>query len=327
MSSSESPYLSPVIALMDVEHGEGEYKNYEANNEHDALLPSHFITVDSEHSARLPSPHTPSSAGSFCTRSHFNLLHLSIAFVAGSLACFFGQYALCGPNCFSDLSAAGHDAVAPPYVASTEVHNYPPASPTNAFPSFFPTGVGHAGGTPTGAEPAVIATAPSYPIHSGAAVLVAPASLGGTGKSKGKYDLFKKWGNLSPWYSVDRNAFGLDSGPETPETCRVTGLHFLHRHGARYPTAWGKPSYSHRIPRKKLIYIVASYGGPAPFAQRLNQAASKWTASRDLEFMNEWCACPLLALYIHPHLSSRTYKLGEESMYFSSIQCLYSRVL
>jgi hypothetical protein len=39
---------------------------------------------------------------------------------------------------------------------------------------------------------------------------------------------------------MGRGAFGVHSGPETPHTCRVTGLHLLHRHGARYPTAWGE---------------------------------------------------------------------------------------
>ncbi|KAJ4475816.1 hypothetical protein C8R41DRAFT_964937 [Lentinula lateritia] len=66
------------------------------------------------------------------------------------------------------------------------------------------------------------------------------------------WDLFKHWGNLSPWYSNERGTFGLDSGPRTPDTCRVTGMHFWHRHGARYPTAW------------------ASFGGPADFAGMLH---------------------------------------------------------
>ncbi|KAG6881031.1 hypothetical protein C0993_003155, partial [Termitomyces sp. T159_Od127] len=126
---------------------------------------------------------------------------------------------------------------APPYVGSTQVHKFPPASPTNANPTLSPSNVGYPGGTPTGAEPNVIETAPAYPIHSGAAQLVAPNTLGSKANEGKKFDLFRKWGNLSPWYSVGR-AFGIDSEPTVPDTCRVTGLHFLHRHGARYPTAW-----------------------------------------------------------------------------------------
>lgn len=185
-------------------------------------------------------------------RSQFGLCHLLVAFLAGTLACGLTQLVVCGPSCFTGrntttktagFSAASNNELAPPWVGSTERHPFPPPSPTNAYPSLFPTNVGYAGGTPTGAEAAVIATAPVYPIHTGAAQLVVPATLGDKGNKNGgdkDFDMFKKWGNLSPWYSVGRNAFGIDSGPETPETCRVTGLHFLHRHGARYPTAWGE---------------------------------------------------------------------------------------
>ncbi|KAJ7130984.1 phosphoglycerate mutase-like protein [Mycena filopes] len=263
---------------MDVERGSREYNKPYDSAESESLLPS-----TNGQQAKRPTevPYAPHSCYS---KPRFGLNHLLISFVTGTLACFLAQYAICGSSCFTYRNTDTDTAVvvpteiqalASPWAGSTERHNFPPATPTNAFPSLFPTNVGYAGGTPTGAEPAVVATAPSYPMHAGAAVLVVPDSFT---KSKGKkYDLFKKWGNLSPWHSVDRTAFGLDSGPETPETCRVTGLHFLHRHGARYPTAY------------------ASYGGPANFSGRLNALAAKWTASGDLAFMNEW-----------------TYKLGEE---------------
>ncbi|KAF8894812.1 histidine phosphatase superfamily [Infundibulicybe gibba] len=261
----------------DVEAGR-EYKAYEAENERDALL-SKEGNVDR---IRMP----PDSLAKRITGQQFGWLHVSAAFLSGLIACFILQYAVCGPERFRSTSSgdsvtpsSNHDnALAPPYVGSTEVHNFPPAAPTNAFPSLFPTNVGYPGGTPTGAEPAVIATAPAYPIHTGAAQLVLPATLGKkVGKIPKEFDMFKKWGNLSPWFSVDRTAFGLDSGPEVPDTCRVTGLHFLHRHGARYPTQW------------------ASYGGPAKFAKKINDNAAKWNASGNLDFLNEW-----------------SYKLGEE---------------
>ncbi|KAJ7750418.1 phosphoglycerate mutase-like protein [Mycena maculata] len=251
---------------MDAERG-SPYKSYDAEPERESLLPSH----SNEHKAK--ENHDSFVPHSCCSEPQFGFNHLLIAFVAGTLACFLAQYAICGPTCFSyrrsdaAAPAAAEALLAPPWAGSTERHNYPPAHPTNAFPSLFPTDVGYPGGTPTGAEPAVVATAPAYPMHTGAAALLQPE----------KYNLFKKWGNLSPWYSVDRTTFGLNSGPETPETCRVTALHFLHRHGARYPTAY------------------ASYGGPANFTGRLNQVASQWTGTGDLAFMNEW-----------------TYKLGEE---------------
>jgi len=220
----------------DVEAGEQYAQtSYEIpDGEHDALLPS-----------PIPTQSLSTKSSTRCWNSkRFGLLHLSLAFSAGLFSCALMQFAAFGPDCFrqktsNELSSQGGPAsvLAPPYVGSTERHNFPPATPTNAYPSLFPTNVGYPGGTPTGAEPAVIFTAPAYPLHTGAAQLVKPETLRGKKGSKG-FDLFKSWSNLSPWYSVDRNAFGLDSSPEVPETCRVTGLHFLHRHGARYPTAW-----------------------------------------------------------------------------------------
>ncbi|THH15597.1 hypothetical protein EW146_g4910 [Bondarzewia mesenterica] len=259
----------------DVELGE-EYKlGYE---EEQALLPT---------SAR-EGPEAPSLSSvqhrlwcSISTRS-FTLPQLIIAFVVGGLASLAIQYAssCLTPSCSRMGMDKPVDAFAPPYVGSTEVHNWPPPSPTNNDPTLFPTNVGHAGVTPTGAEAALIATAPYYPIHTGAAQLVAPATLhsGNASKeSKKPFDLFKYWGNLSPWYSVKKGAFGIDSGPEAPDGCSVTGLHFLHRHGARYPTSW------------------AAYGGPAVLAGKLHETAANWTAKNELDFLNGW-----------------TYKLGEE---------------
>ncbi|KAG7086430.1 hypothetical protein E1B28_002384 [Marasmius oreades] len=253
--------------------GGHEYAVVAGGDEYETLLPTH---AKQEHDDE-PKPPT-----SWLTRRSFSLLHFVSAFAGGVFTCILLQYALFGrasvSSCGSDtleIVSTHREAAAPPWVGSTTVHHYPPLSPTNVFPSLFPTDVGFAGGTPTGGEPAVIVTAPSYPIHTGAAQLVVPESSGPHNHSH--FDLFQKWGNLSPWYSIKKGGFGIDSGPEVPDTCRVTGLHFLHRHGARYPTA------------------SASYAGPATLAKRLNQAASQWTASGDLNFLNEW-----------------TYKLGEE---------------
>ncbi|KAH9951980.1 phosphoglycerate mutase-like protein [Amylocystis lapponica] len=248
-----------------------EYKHFHhADTESQALLPTtadrDLEVASTPKSSFFSIPSLPCSHG---------CLQIFLAFCGGVITCLLVQVVVTPHSWFSADSPAHADLLAPPYVGSTEVHNFPPASPTNVFPSLFPTDVGHAGPTPTGAEPALIATAPSYPIHSGAAHLVSPTFASANNKSH--FDLFKHWGNLSPWYSVGKGAFGLDSGPEAPETCRVTGLHLLHRHGARYPTEW------------------ASYGGPAVFASKLHKVASKWTATGSLSFLNDW-----------------TYKLGEE---------------
>ncbi|KAJ7211760.1 phosphoglycerate mutase-like protein [Mycena pura] len=217
---------------------------------------------------------------------NFGVSHLIHAFVAGAVTCFFTQHLICASSCFSPCKPASTacaaaattnvSILASKWAGSTERHEFPPPTPSNAFPSLFPTDVGYAGNTPTGAEPAVIATAPTYPMHTGAPGLVTPDASRAKGKHR-KFDILTKWGNLSPWYSMARGAFGVRAGPQPPDTCRVTGMHLLHRHGARYPTAW------------------ASYGGPATFPPRINANTSAWTASGDLDFLNEW-----------------TYKLGEE---------------
>ncbi|KAI0665367.1 phosphoglycerate mutase-like protein [Trametes maxima] len=196
---------------------------------------------------------------------------LAYAVVTISSLSLGAVWLLCRPV----LDRSATDAFAAPDAGSTNVHHYPPPSPTNAFPSLFPSDVGHAGPTPTGAEPALVATAPAYPIHTGAPHLLGPEAL--RNHSKQPFDIFRHWGNLSPWFSVGRNAFGVDAGPEPPQGCCVTGLHLLHRHGARYPTG------------------QASFGGPANFSARLAQSPESWQARGELEFMNDW-----------------TYQLGEE---------------
>ncbi|KAI0029734.1 phosphoglycerate mutase-like protein [Vararia minispora EC-137] len=199
-------------------------------------------------------------------RRVYSLRDLLVSFVAGVVG---------------HLQSHGHhlqyDTFGAPYAGSTQVHDWPPTKPTNRDPALFPSNVGHAGVTPTGAEPALIATAPMYPTQTSAPGLLAPPTLHAGQRPSKDFDLLKKWGNLSPWYSVRQGAFGIDSSPEAPESCRVTGLHFVHRHGARYPTSW------------------ASYGGPSLLAGRLHKTATNWTAKGELEFLNDW-----------------TYKLGEE---------------
>ncbi|KAL1743624.1 histidine phosphatase superfamily [Schizophyllum fasciatum] len=244
--------------------------------EHQSLLPSASPKPAAAEDSEAPRPRFLSS--------RFSLLHLAVAFVAGILACAAGNYALCGQQQQQAPSSSSAGVLAAPWAGSTEVHGFPPTKPTNAVPTLFPSNVGYAGGTPTGAEPAVLATAPSVPIQKGTPNLVQP-TVKGASKS---FNMFRSWGNLSPWYSVPRGAFGLDSGAEIPETCRLTEAHILHRHGARYPTAW------------------ASYGGPANFSGRLHNVADQWNTSGDLEFMNEW-----------------TYKLGEEILTPFGRQQLY----
>ena len=184
------------------------------------------------------------------------------------------------------------------------------SSPRGAFRLYAPDltnlsySVGYPGGTPTGAEPALIATAPSLPLQAGAAQLVPPPKFHkhphsvnddnveeeGSHhhyKAERPFNLFRSWGNLSPWYSVPRGAFGIDGTAEPPSGCVVTALHLLHRHGARYPTAWC--TYLHFLTILIVMYsCAADYGGPAKFATRLHESTSQWEATGKLAFLNEW---------------------------------------
>ncbi|GJE91986.1 phosphoglycerate mutase-like protein [Phanerochaete sordida] len=211
-------------------------------------------------------------------------LHVLAGFVVGILTClsvlhFYHSSSTC--NIVQVLSPTGSvELYASPWAGSSEVHHFPPPSPTNANPKLFPTDVGFAGHTATGAEPALVVTAPSYPIHTGAPGLVAPSfddDDDGDDDDDDDFDLFRHWGNLSPWYTIERGTFGVDAKPDEPDTCSITGVHLLHRHGARYPTSF------------------ANYGGPANIAGRLHENAAEWTAEGELKFLNTW-----------------TYKLGEE---------------
>lgn len=216
-----------------------------SDSEHATLLAGHKHTDDDNslsHNARsLPSEHSPF----FKSR-----VYIAVAFIAGILSCLTVQLIVCAARHQNDaavkevlhhLPTEAVQIYASPWVGSTEVHNFPPPSPTNAYPSLFPSNVGHAGPTPTGAEPALIETAPAYPVHTGAPHLVSPFTVG-KNTTVETFDIFRHWGNLSPWFTVGRGSFGLDSSPEAPETCQITGLHLLHRHGARYPTQYGMSS-------------------------------------------------------------------------------------
>ncbi|PVG01496.1 phosphoglycerate mutase-like protein [Serendipita vermifera] len=192
-------------------------------------------------------------------------------------------------------------------IGSTVIHDYPPASPTNAIPTMFPTEVGYPGPTETGAEPGLVLTAETYPYWKGTDGLVKPDTWKGnkhgdkldsddkglpswieddsasdqSKKSKHKFNVLHHWGNLSPFHSVPPDSFGIESstGAEVPPSCTLKGAHILHRHGARYPTGW------------------SAYAAPGGLASRLRAAGlgGNLTASGALSFLNTW-----------------TYKLGTE---------------
>ncbi|KAG6902665.1 hypothetical protein C0995_013357 [Termitomyces sp. Mi166 len=331
----------------DVETGEAYARDSYDGKECESLLPS----TSGATATFAPSLADKHSDSNVLRRRQFGGLHLGLAFLAGIVACAVTQLFVCSGCCVhgrnSYTSSATDNNVkvlAPPYVGSTQVHNFPPASPTNANPTLFPSNVGYPGGTPTGAEPNVIETAPAYPIHTGAAHLVAPDTLGhkankGKASASGDFDLFKKWGNLSPWYSVGRGAFGLDSEPTVPDTCRVTGLHFLHRHGARYPTAWNRMLHS------ALNFAIGFFGYPldgkyqqsitieakgfnntlAPYKTCPNAKVPE-RGDRGAWYVKHWAEIYLKKALARLQPNIKSYKLSIEDVYIMQQMCAYETV-
>ena len=273
----------------DETRGYADYDPADREDEHHALLPS---TTQELKESPTPLPQRRQCCGP--KRPLKPYLVPVVSFLAGGSAVLLVQFfrANClflfhsststsypnaqRPNILT--AANGEDNFAPPYIGSKVIHNYPPTSPTNDFPSLFPTEVGYPGPTGTGAEPALVQTAPIYPKQSSVPLLVPPLKdkeSGNEGDIGGiKFDMFKSWGNLSPWYSVERGSFGVSGGPETPVGCTVDGVHILHRHGARYPTE------------------NRGFGSPAEFAAKLHKAnqgkKGKVKAKGDLAFLNTW---------------------------------------
>jgi hypothetical protein len=225
-------------------------------SEKEALIP--------QHRRQECSPHQSRPSQSRCqARTCRTTLSLVASFVLGVLLTTLVQR-FC-PTCVLFVSPIQSttksqvsptlDALADPSAGSTTHHPFPPPSPTLAPTSLFPTNVGYAGGTPTGGEPFLLGTAPSYPSHSAVPNLIPPPALSGSsgkdarlpGEEKSSFNLFRSFGNLSPWYSVPSSRFGgpfmKDASGVVPTNrqegkCEITGLHLLHRHGARYPTNW-----------------------------------------------------------------------------------------
>ncbi len=128
--------------------------------------------------------------------------------------------------------------------------------------------IGFAGPTRTGTEPALLLTAPALPLHTAQPPLYAPPVQKDSHKSSPKrpFNLLQNWGHLSPWYSTEH---GLgEANSVKPDGCEIVGLHWLQRHGARYPTSYPQ--------------------GPPALADRLKTARESWQAKDGLAFLNDW---------------------------------------
>lgn len=197
------------MGLDDVERG------YVRPIAHDQYVDSTDATADPEEQALLQAPpgYAIASQGADVgirndekveSRSHnqsskwTKSLPFVATFAAGIVTCLAVQ----GLAQSSYLTSSSQTSTTQPdqfaeTASGSSVFHFPPSKPTNWQTSLFPTNVGHAGPTPTGKEPALIATAPAYPVHTGAPQLVGPASLGGAkGGKVGSFDIFRHWGNL-----------------------------------------------------------------------------------------------------------------------------------
>lgn len=128
---------------------------------------------------------------------------------------------------------------------------------------------------------ALVVTAPALPEYTGVSPIVPPQN------SKFKdFSIIKHWGNLSPYHSV--KSHGLPSSSQiVPKGCELEQMHWLQRHGARYPTT--------------------NPNGPAGLATRLK--AAKFKASGKLKFLNDW-DYKLGAELLTPFGRSQLYNLG-----------------
>ncbi|KAF7318482.1 Phosphoglycerate mutase-like protein [Mycena chlorophos] len=137
------------------------------------------------------------------------------------------------------------------FAGATTSFIFPPPGQTITVPDpAFPDAaqVGFPGATPTGAEAAVIATAPSVAKFSNVFPLVNPDTASSPSSSHSKsssasqpFDVLHNFGNLSPWKSISAASWVLDpvlvnSSPSVPGDCALDQVHLVHRHGARYPS-------------------------------------------------------------------------------------------
>ncbi|WVQ79561.1 hypothetical protein IAT38_001660 [Cryptococcus sp. DSM 104549] len=248
-----------------------DYELQASSGASDPLLPSYDEHKPFGHSPyqRLEGHRRASrfrrALGGFCVAL------LIIVPLLGLVTCYFGKTTLDKVRSWDQL---------PPDVKEW-IDQVVPAS-AHADHSAFPTDVGYAGPTPTGKEPALIATAPALPLYSNVHPLIKP-----TEQASKSFSIIQHWGNLSPFYSVDSH--GL---PETsqliPEQCELDQLHWLQRHGARYPTSYP--------------------AGPGAFASRLKDRTG-WKTKGALSFLNNW-DYKLGAEILTPFGRSQLFNLG-----------------
>lgn len=97
------------------------------------------VLVEPERELLLPTESYSPTTSTIST-PRYSLVHLVYAFVGGAALCIGARFLL-DVSGIAGPPPLGNDVrvQAPPYVGSSEVHQFPPVAPTNAFPDLFPT--------------------------------------------------------------------------------------------------------------------------------------------------------------------------------------------
>lgn len=116
-------------------------------------------------------------------------------------------------NCFSKFA-----------LAAADIHICKRSSVAKVNSALFPgeTVIGYPGATATGVEPLAIQTAAAYP-NSNEAFFPLVGAAPADSNASSDFSIFKQWGNLSPWYTVNSSFYGLPSAsPLIPDQCEIT---------------------------------------------------------------------------------------------------------
>ncbi|KDQ12411.1 hypothetical protein BOTBODRAFT_634204 [Botryobasidium botryosum FD-172 SS1] len=253
---------------------------------------------------RLPIVPTKSSAGA---RSlswwHSDPGGRLLFFLLGFLTCI--AYQSSSPSfCHRPLNAAAHlkalDSSAYHTASPAPVHPYPPAAPTNVIPFLFPTKVGYSGPTATGAEPALLATAPAYPFfHRGAPNLAIPKPLGDNSGQQRIFNMAESWGNMPPRRPMGFWRLSLDAvdGPDFTLSQRLKNATLAGKHwtaaaaGLSFLNKWSYKLGDDLLTffeRHKLFIEARGFSNALAPDEGCPNALDPTKARRDLGYTAQW---------------------------------------
>lgn len=160
------------------------------------------------------------------------------------------------------------------------------------------------------------ATAYAYNNQPAADYPLSPTQPQNPSNASDDFSVFKQWGNLSPWYSVNSSFYGLPkASPLVPENqgCEITQVHYLYRHGM-----YLLPPLPQTDEVCLLIHLGARYPTsgslPTTFASELVNATKAGTvnATGPLSFLNTW-SYKLGAELLTPFGRLQNFELGVQA--------------